>query len=101
MGNSISAPLIVFLAILGAAAAVCVGYAIHRLLGFGGQPEKGDNFLARSQYQEEYMREVRLNNMKELSRIARSARRPNHPRQPSNLYGSNGYVESGLSFEYT
>jgi len=63
--------LIVFLVILGAAAAVCIGYAIHRLAGIGASDSTDEQFNARSNAQDEYMREVRHANMKHLTHKAR------------------------------
>jgi len=60
-GSGLNAPLVVFLVIVGAAAVVTCGYAVHRLFFIN---DAGDRVFDKpSTEQEAYMRQVRLRNM--------------------------------------
>jgi hypothetical protein len=65
MGFDISPALIIFLVILGAGFAVCCGFAIMRF--YGEDPDER-HWTKRTPEQDAYMREVRILNMKKLSR---------------------------------
>jgi len=60
-GSGLDAPLVVFLVIIAAAAAVTCGYAVHRLF-FINRDTADHVFDKPSTEQEAYMRQVRLRN---------------------------------------
>ncbi|KAF1914693.1 hypothetical protein BDU57DRAFT_301596 [Ampelomyces quisqualis] len=66
MGYAMPPPLIVFLCILGAGFAVCIGFAIFRFYGDSGN---SDIWQKRRPDQDAYMREVRERNWYRLSGI--------------------------------
>jgi hypothetical protein len=66
MGYAMAPALIVFLCILGAGFAVCIGFAIFRFYGDSGN---SDFWQKRNPEQDAYMREIRERNWHRLSRI--------------------------------
>lgn len=74
MGFAIPPAAIILLVMLGAAFAVCIGFALTRYMF---DDEKGPP--SRSAAQEDYMREVRARNLEGI--MAQSARRYYRPRR--------------------
>ena len=60
MGYAIPPAAIILLILLAAAACVCMGYAVHRLMGL---QDANSGYRARTAEQEDYMREVRTRNL--------------------------------------
>jgi hypothetical protein len=60
MGYAIPPAAIILLILVGAGGCVCVGFAIHRLMGAA---DADHGYRARTAEQEDYMREVRTRNL--------------------------------------
>jgi hypothetical protein len=60
-GSDLNAPLVVFLVILGAGAAIVIGCAVHRLY-FTSKADSENNFPSPSKEQGDYMRQLRVRN---------------------------------------
>ncbi|KAF2829559.1 hypothetical protein CC86DRAFT_273643, partial [Ophiobolus disseminans] len=58
-------PVIVLLIMFGACALTCLGYAMHKLIGFGTD-DNGVKPMSQAQY--EYMAEVKVRNLEALAR---------------------------------
>lgn len=74
MGYSIPPPVIVLLIMFGAGCFTCMGYAVHKLWGFG---QDGNGLKPVSVAQMEYMTEVRVRNLNAMEiegRIARAGK---------------------------
>lgn len=63
-------PVIVILIMFASGCATCLGYAVHKLIGFR---EDGNGFKPMSVAQMEYMAEVRVRNMDALAMEGRMA----------------------------
>ena len=76
-------PIIVLLIMLASCAATCLGYAVHKLLGFR---EDGNGFKPMSVAQMEYMAEVRVRNMDALAIEGRLAYGQGKRREAETVY---------------
>ncbi|KAH8728607.1 hypothetical protein GQ44DRAFT_608512 [Phaeosphaeriaceae sp. PMI808] len=71
MGFSLPPTVIILIIMIGACMLTCLGYAVHKIWGFG---EDSNGFRPMSVAQMEYMAEVRVHNLQVLENESRLAR---------------------------